>query len=111
MVTRVWGKADLFELVFSPSGDLWVAAVPADLEDGQYAVELYCEDEKGSMAYWTGILYLNSGADVKIRIVADKFKLWIEPDIEVELQGDLNLCLVDDYIKLRMTCVDCVSRG
>lgn len=127
MVTRVWGKADSFELVFSPlgaSGEQWEAKVPTDLEDGQYAVELYCCDEAGSMAYWTGMLYLNNSASVKVRIVADKLKLWfevddmkleltpesgltMEPETEVILCGELQASMEDERIKL--TCS--VDRG
>lgn len=114
MVTRVWGKADSFELVFSPLGDSWehwIAKVPADLDDGQYIVELYCVDDGGNTAFWTGILYLNNSANVKVRIVADKFKLWLEADVEARLQSDMDVWLEDDRIKLQVTCMDYVGRG
>jgi hypothetical protein len=127
MVTRVWGKADSFELVFSPSGsslEHWTAIVPIDLQDGQYAVELYCEDDKGNRAYWTGMLYLSNSGNVSIRIVADKFKIWfevddmkvhIEPDIELEAAPDIELAVADDPQiwledeRIKITCS--VSRG
>lgn len=79
-ITRVWGKADQFDLVFSPSGDLWDAAVPADIEDGRYVVELFALDDVGNQAYWTGILYINSSKNVRVRIIADKIKVWLVAD-------------------------------
>lgn len=103
MVTQVWGKADSFELVFSPLGnDQWSAIVPADLEDGQYIVELYCCDDSGNTAYWTGILYLNKSDAVQIRIVADKFKVWLEMDIYADIQADSRIWMEDD-LKIRVT--------
>jgi len=111
MVTRLWGKADSFELVFSPIGELWQTEVPADLEDGQYVVELYCEDDGGNRAYWTGILYLNKSECVKVRIVADKFKLWLVADLETVMESDQKVWLLPDGIDLSMTCVDYVGRG
>lgn len=113
MVTRVWGRADSFELVFSPIGaswERWQAKVPADLEDGQYAVELYCEDEGGNTGYWTGMLYLNNSANVKLRIVSDQFKIWLEADTQEVLQDESQIWLQDD-IKLQVRFVDYVGRG
>lgn len=114
MVTRVWGKADSFELVFSPlgdSGEEWTATVPADLEDGQYAVELYCCDDAGSIAYWTGMLYLNNSEAVRVRIAADPFKLWLLADIEVNLKDDPHIWLKEEMITLQVSCADYIGRG
>lgn len=111
MVTRVWGRADSYELVFSPSGAYWQASVPADMQDGQYAVELYCVDDGGNTAYWTGMLYLNKSELVKVRIVEDKLKLWMVADIEVELSRDQHIWLQEERIQLTMTCLDFVGRG
>ena len=114
MVTRVWGKADSFELVFSPLGaskEQWEAKVPADLEDGQYAVELYCCDDAGSIAYWTGMLYLNNSEAVRVRIASDPFKLWLIADIEVSLKDELRIWLKDEAITLRVSLTDYIGRG
>ena len=114
MVTKMWGKADSFELVFSPidsSCEKWMTSVPADLDDGQYIVELYCSDDGGNIAYWTGILYLNNSSNVEIRIVADGFRLWLESDFDIELQSDLKVGLIEDSIRLTMACIDYIFRG
>ena len=97
MVTRVWGKADSFELVFSSLGnDRWDAVVPADLEDGQYVVELYCEDDSGNRAYWTGILYLCNADKVSLRIIADKFKLWMEAEMKIMLKPESDVQMLPE---------------
>lgn len=114
MVTRVWGKADSFELVFSHSGDSWRswnASVPADLADGQYIVELYCEDDGGNTAYWTGILYLNKSENVKVRIVADKFRLWLMNDMEITMQAECKVWMCEERINLTVTCTNHVCGG
>lgn len=114
MVTQVWGKADSFELVFSPLGasnEQWEAKVPADLEDGQYAVELYCCDDAGSIAYWTGMLYLNNSEAVRVRIVTDPYKLWLIADIGVEMIEELHVWLEEEIITLQMSCADYIGRG
>lgn len=99
------------------------------MEDGQYAVELYCVDDSGNMAYWTGMLYLSKSELVKVRIVEDKFKLWvvkelveiflvedklkprIVADIETELLRDQHIWLQEERVKLTMTCMDFIGRG
>lgn len=114
MVTQVWGKADSFELVFSPLGssnEHWQAEVPADLEDGQYAVELYCCDDSGNTAYWTGMLYLNNSAAVRVQIIGDTFKLWLMADLEVNLKEEIRIWLKDEAITLRVSLTDYIGRG
>ncbi len=81
MVIKVWGKADSFELVFSHiSGDIWQTEVPTDIRDGQYVVELYALDDSGNQAYWAGILYLCNSKAVRVRIVPDKYRIWLVDD-------------------------------
>jgi len=80
------------------------------LEDGQYVVELYCCDDAGSIAYWTGILYLNNSESVRVRIVADKFKVWFETDLDISMESDQKVWLEDD-LKLQITFLDYVGRG
>lgn len=128
MVIRVWGKADRLELVFSNLGnDNWVASVPADLEDGQYVVELYCEDDGGNRAFWTGILYLSNSENASIRIVADKFKVWmvnekvpetqeelktslVSDDNGLDLQPESNAWLIRDAIVIAVSCMNHIER-
>ena len=51
MVTRVWGKVDGHEVIFEKDENgIWVLQVPFD-EDGEYAVEVYAEDEAGNVSF------------------------------------------------------------
>ena len=128
MVTRVWGKADFFELVFtSLGGDRWNAVVPPDLQDGQYVLELYCQDDHGNIAFWTGILYLSNADGVKISISADKFKLWlksecganllnasdpnvtVKPENELKLIGEPLLLMKGENIIIQITSINYVG--
>ena len=112
MVTRVWGKADVFELVFSLSkSDHWEASVPADLEDGQYIIELYCEDDSGNMGYWTGVLYLCNADEIKVRIIADKFKIWLKSESEIKMLAEPKIWFMEDQIILKISCVEYAGGG
>lgn len=62
MITRVWGKADRFEIEFVYQDGRWdFRGLPPDLDDGQYAVELHAAKDSGSVGHWTGILYMMQG--------------------------------------------------
>lgn len=51
MVTRVVGRANDFDLVFTrKNGDVWEANVPS-MPSGEYAVELTATDEAGNVSY------------------------------------------------------------
>ncbi len=78
---RVWGCADQYNLTFeqTTSGD-WHAAVPADLKDGQYAVELWAENAIGEQTYWTGILYMMNSRMVCIRLTEESYQVILLPE-------------------------------
>lgn len=62
-ITRVWGNADEYNLEFINTGNnVWIANIPPDMEDGQYACLFNAIDEHGGMAMWTGILYMHNGS-------------------------------------------------
>lgn len=62
-IVRVWGVADSFALNYKKGTDgLWRAQVPADLDDGTYAVDIFAENRIGKVAHWTGFLYMRQGA-------------------------------------------------
>lgn len=60
-VIRVFGKADSFDVEFTPKGKVWEVDVPPDMTDGVYAVQLTAIDELGESAYWVGELYMSNG--------------------------------------------------
>lgn len=60
-VIRVYGKADSYDIEFTPNGDKWEVDVPPDMTDGVYAVQLTAIDELGDYAYWVGELYMVGG--------------------------------------------------
>jgi hypothetical protein len=78
MITRVWGKADGFALELTRSGGKWVIAVPPDVSDGQYAVELHALSSGGETGMWTGILYMSGG--VCVRLEFERFAGWLQPE-------------------------------
>lgn len=102
MITRVYGKADNFELEFTWDGSVWNAAVPADLSDGKYVCEFYAVDNYGFTSYYTGILYMFDGKavielskdDIYIGFYADDISLSSHEDIGLNLLSDVFL----DYI-------------
>lgn len=101
MITAVWGRADSFDVVFSPSerGD-WRVSVPPDLSDGQYVTEIWAENDAGEQAYWTGILYMVNSMLVCLELKEDPYLARLLPDRwESELmdQGYEALVLPDRY--------------
>ena len=78
-VTRVWGRADAFEIEFAKQTDgKWCVNIPPDLKDGQYAVELYAQNSYGERAYWTGILYMHNGRAC-LYLNKTSCVLWLRP--------------------------------
>lgn len=105
MIERVYGKADKYEIEFAEDGGLWKAAVPADLTDGKYVVELWAIDSFGFTAYFTGILYMFDGQAV-IELTQDDIYLgFYQDDLSLSLREDIELLLMSDtvYIDLNET--------
>lgn len=88
-IVKVWGRADSLALVYSQRGDgCWYAEVPADLEDGEYAAEVYAQNTCGGTAYWTGILYMHSGR-ARLVLKPQPYVLWLQPPaVELIYRGD-----------------------
>lgn len=84
-IIRVWGVADNFDLSFEKGQDGgWKSAVPPDLTDGQYATEIFAENEYGETAIWSGILYMHHGK-VCLHLVQNKYTVWILPQKSLSL--------------------------
>lgn len=78
-IVRVYGKADNFDLEFTPTGgNEWECTIPPDMTDGQYATEIYALDSEGYFAYWTGILYMLKGR-VHLCLKESKYKIQLLP--------------------------------
>ena len=87
-IIRVWGVADSFTLEYSEGTDgRWNVSVPADLQDGQYAVEIFAQNRIGAIGFWAGILYMHRGKAV-LHLFSKKYDLWLMPQTtEIILKG------------------------
>lgn len=109
MITRVYGKADNFELVFTEDGGAWSVLVPADLEDGKYVVELYAEDSYGFTSYFTAILYMFDGKAV-LKLNEDDICFGMHgDDLAVLLLCEQEINMVSDEIYLNFLGGDTVG--
>lgn len=99
VITRVWGRADTFDIEFSERTDgKWYINIPPDLTDGQYAVELYAQNSYGERAYWTGILYMHNGRAC-LHFNKKSCTLWLRP-----LQCGLKFIAAKTELKLERVC-------
>lgn len=73
-LVSVWGTCDGTDILFSEvGGDVWEAIVPADLQDGEYVVEVWGETVTGFLIYTTAILYLTDARCVRLELMADGY--------------------------------------
>ncbi len=69
MVKRLYGKANGQTVLFErKEGNRWEVSVPFN-SDGEYAVEVYAEDEAGNISYYCSMLFIISGHEIKSYIV------------------------------------------
>lgn len=69
MVTQVYGVANGAKIILSNiSGRIWETDVPWT-EDGEYAVELYADDDAGNTAYLCSMLFVISGHEMRGYVV------------------------------------------
>ena len=89
-ITRVWGKADSFDIEFTYiGGTRWKASVPPDKNDGVYAVGIWAMNEYGEVAYWAGELFMCGGVCC-LNIHQSAYQIWFLPfnyRIEVSERG------------------------
>lgn len=107
-IIRVWGRADEFELEFVPSPEgNWRANIPADLSDGQYAVEIHAYNNFDESTYWTGILYMCRGiscmhldiSDITFWLKSTRLKCCLSEEHRVNiilLKREITMKLVDE---------------
>lgn len=69
---RAWGTCDGADIIFREiEEDAWTAEVPADLQDGQYIIEIWGETFTGYVIYTTAVLYLCDSRFVGLRLMED----------------------------------------
>ena len=85
MIVRVWGTADQFDLEFyRTEGNQWAAPVVIDFDDGQYAVQIFAQNEWGGIGVYAGVLYLCDGASC-LHIIRARFTpVILPPQFDVE---------------------------
>lgn len=75
MVTRVVGRANDFDLVFTrKNGDVWEANVPS-MPSGEYAVELTAEDEAGNVSYKAQALLVIDTTRLCVKLICSDFDM------------------------------------
>lgn len=77
MVARVWGLVDGTEVILEPASlsadnTVWNVPVPRD-SDGEYAVEIWAEDEAGLTAHLATMLYIVRGGSIYVRLLPLKY--------------------------------------
>lgn len=69
-LVAVWGLCDGTEILFDEtSEDVWETTVPADLDDGEYVVEVWGKTRTDFIIYTTAILYLCDSRLVSLRFI------------------------------------------
>lgn len=87
-ILRVWGCADEIPLELYEDGGKWKCSLPPDLEDGQYAAQLFALKSNGMTGVWTGVLYIANGLCC-IKLKQEKYTLRIMPErVNIRLTGD-----------------------
>lgn len=69
MVTRVYGRANGAEIIFTKKGgDLWQTELPTNLK-GEYIVDLWAENDAGRTSYVCRALFAVSGHKLKVTVL------------------------------------------
>lgn len=78
MVTRVYGKANGAEVIFSHVNDeTWEISVPWE-DDGKYTAEIYAENEAGNTSHLCTMLFVISGHELQACIVLDEKQVSVD---------------------------------
>lgn len=73
MVTLVWGVANGVQISFSYlEGDVWTADVPWT-DDGEYAMELWGEDDAGNRSYLCRTVWVISGHEIAAYVIPEGY--------------------------------------
>lgn len=73
MITRVIGKANGFDIVFTHiRGARWETTVPSNLS-GEYVVEIYAENDSGNSAYVCKMLFIICGHELQAYVLENGY--------------------------------------
>ena len=96
----VWGTCDGVDILFHEAEEgVWETTVPADLQDGQYIIEVWGQTATGYLVYTTAVLYLCDSRCVALSFVKDDIYVRIstavhlvthtEKEMDVRLTGHI----------------------
>lgn len=103
LLVSVWGTCDGTDILFSEiSANEWETVVPADLQDGEYIVEIWGRTQSGFLIYTTAILYLTDARCVRLKLMNDGYYVRIGPKREyrVVLQDVYQVICQNEAIKI-----------
>lgn len=124
MVAKIFGKINGQDLNFEhDKGDFWKLEIPF-LNDGEYIIEIFAQDEAGNISYITKALYTIKAGDVHIKIlpyinyIFDKIETeycFAITDNEIIVQRNKEeycFCIInEEYVFERKKHCDCVLGG
>lgn len=80
MVEKMIGKADGFEIIFTPQEGLWKATVPRKIDSGNYNVEIRAYDSAGNESYIATVLFTVDPSGISICPVENKQELQLKEE-------------------------------
>lgn len=73
MITRVIGKANGFDIIFTHiQGARWETTVPSNLS-GEYVVEIFAENDSGNSAYVCKMLFIICGHELQAYVLENGY--------------------------------------
>ena len=109
---RMWGTCDGVDIIFQQIDEnTWTAEVPADLQDGQYIIEVWGQTYTGRVIYTTALLYLCDSRCVALDFMEDGIYVQIgikEYRVDCEEKEyliQMNGLMIDVYEKYRVKVV------
>lgn len=98
-IIRVWGTADSYDLLYTLDTDgKWKVSIPADMDDGTYAVDVFAQNRALRISHWTGFLYMHQGkACLHLNKQKYMFVLYV-PQIELKPRVNITVNYKECYL-------------